>query len=88
MHHIAPDMTKWYWVLYNIPADVSKLPKNVKGIGTLGNNSVNDELAYAPPHSKGPGAKKYTLHALRPVRAAEDHRAHRAKSAATCCWRP
>jgi len=60
MHHVAPDMVKWYWVLYNIPADVTRLPKNVRGIGTLGNNSVNRELAYAPPRSKGPGEKKYT----------------------------
>ena len=62
MHHIpGPGTTKWYWVLYNIPADVTSLPKNVKGIGTLGNNSVNRDLGYAPPHSKGPGPKKYTL---------------------------
>ena len=61
MHHEAPDGLKWYWVLYNIPADVTSLPKNVKGIGTLGNNSVNRNLGYAPPHSKGPGPKKYTL---------------------------
>ena len=61
MHHEAPDGIKWYWVLYNIPADVTSLPKNVKGIGTLGNNSVNRDLGYAPPHSKGPGPKKYTL---------------------------
>lgn len=60
MHHVAPDATKWYWVLYNIPADVTSLPKNVTGIGTLGNNSVNRKLGYAPPHSKGPGPKKYT----------------------------
>ena len=61
MHHIpGPGATKWYWVLYNIPTDVTKLPKNVRGIGTLGNNSVNRELSYAPPHSKGPGPKKYT----------------------------
>ena len=66
MHHNAPDMVKWYWVLYNIPADVKSLPKNVKGIGTAGNNSVNRDLGYAPPHSKGPGAKTYilTLYAL------------------------
>ena len=66
MHHIAPDMTKWYWILYNIPAEVTSLPKNVKGIGTWGNNSVNDQTQYAPPHSKGPGAKTYilTLYAL------------------------
>ena len=61
MHHEAPDGIKWYWVLYNIPADVSSLDKNVKGIGTLGNNSVNRDPGYAPPHSKGPGPKKYTL---------------------------
>jgi Raf kinase inhibitor-like YbhB/YbcL family protein len=61
MHHLAPDATKWYWVLYNIPATVTRLPKNAKGIGTFGNNSVNKVLGYAPPHSKGPGEKKYTL---------------------------
>ena len=61
MHHNAPDMLKWYWVLYNIPTDVTNLPKNVKGIGTVGNNSVNNRGGYAPPHSKGPGAKTYIL---------------------------
>ena len=67
MHHIDPKgVVKWYWTLYNIPADVKSLPKNVKGVGTLGNNSVNRDLGYAPPHSKGPGAKTYilTLYAL------------------------
>lgn len=61
MHHIAPDGIKWYWVLYNIPPDVSRLPKNVQGVGTLGNNSINRVVGYAPPHSKGPGPKTYTL---------------------------
>jgi Raf kinase inhibitor-like YbhB/YbcL family protein len=66
MHHEAPDMTKWYWILYNIPADVHSLPKNVKGVGTLGNNSVNERAEYTPPKSKGPGAKTYiyTVYAL------------------------
>ncbi len=67
MHHIDPKgMIKWYWTLYNIPAEVKGLPKNVKGIGTAGNNSVNRDPGYAPPHSKGPGAKTYilTLYAL------------------------
>ncbi len=66
MHHIAPDKTKWYWIIYNIPAKVKKLSRNVKGVGILGNNSVNGRREYAPPHSKGPGAKKYvyTLYAL------------------------
>jgi phosphatidylethanolamine-binding protein (PEBP) family uncharacterized protein len=37
------------------------LPKNAQGIGTLGTNSVNDRIGYAPPHSKGTGAKTYIL---------------------------
>jgi Raf kinase inhibitor-like YbhB/YbcL family protein len=61
MHHEAPDMTKWYWILYDIPPTVQSLPKNVKGVGTLGNNSVNRRTEYAPPHSKGPGPKIYIL---------------------------
>ena len=66
MHHVAPDKTKWYWILYDIPATTTKLPKNVTGVGTLGNNSVNGRCEYAPPHSKGPGPKiyVYTVYAL------------------------
>ena len=67
MHHNAPDNAiHWYWVLYNIPADVTSLPKNMTGIGTLGTNSVNDRNEYAPPCSKGPGDKEYiyTVYAL------------------------
>jgi Raf kinase inhibitor-like YbhB/YbcL family protein len=67
MHHIDPEgKIKWYWILYNIPANVQSLPKNVKGVGTLGNNSVNGRTEYAPPHSKGPGPKSYiyTVYAL------------------------
>jgi phosphatidylethanolamine-binding protein (PEBP) family uncharacterized protein len=67
MHHLDPEgVIKWYWILYNIPATVQSLPKNVKGVGTLGNNSINGRTEYAPPHSKGPGAKTYvyTIYAL------------------------
>jgi gluconolactonase len=61
MHHVAaPDDIHWYWVLWNIPAEVTSLPKNMTGIGTLGTNSVNDKTAYSPPCSKGPGNKQYT----------------------------
>ena len=62
MHHIDPEgRAKWYWTLYNIPENVRSLPANVQGIGTLGNNSVNGRVGYAPPHSKGPGDKVYVL---------------------------
>ena len=67
MHHIDPEgKTKWYWILYDIPATTTKLPKNVRDVGTLGNNSVNGRLEYAPPCSKGPGDKEYiyTVYAL------------------------
>ena len=67
MHHVDPEgKVKWYWILYNIPANVQSLPKNVKGVGILGNNSVNGKTEYAPPHSKGPGPKTYvyTVYAL------------------------
>jgi Raf kinase inhibitor-like YbhB/YbcL family protein len=61
MHHIpGPGDSHWYWVLYNLPASVHNLEKNTSGIGTLGNNSVNGQTQYAPPCSKGPGAKMYT----------------------------
>jgi phosphatidylethanolamine-binding protein (PEBP) family uncharacterized protein len=61
MHHVAPDNEiKWYWVLYDIPADVTSLPKNTTGIGVLGTNSVNDQVGYEPPCSQGPGDKTYT----------------------------
>jgi Raf kinase inhibitor-like YbhB/YbcL family protein len=61
MHHIpGPGDSHWYWVVYNIPANVTSFEKNMTGIGTLGNNSVNGETRYAPPCSKGPGEKIYT----------------------------
>ena len=67
MHHIpGPGDVKWYWILYNIPPETRSLSKNVKNVGILGNNSVNGRVEYAPPHSKGPGAKTYvyTVYAL------------------------
>jgi phosphatidylethanolamine-binding protein (PEBP) family uncharacterized protein len=67
MHHVAPDNEiKWYWILYNIPADVESLARNVTGVGTLGTNSVNNQVGYDPPCSQGPGPKTYvyTVYAL------------------------
>lgn len=61
MHHEAsPADIHWYWVLYNIPATITSLSRNVSGVGTLGTNSVNDRTEYSPPCSQGPGIKAYT----------------------------
>lgn len=60
MHHIDREgKVKWYWILYNIPSDVHSLATNVKNVGIKGNNSINGLTEYAPPHSRGPGAKTY-----------------------------
>ena len=67
MHHLDPEgKTKIYWVLYDIDPTVTSLAKNSKGVGTMGLSTVHNRVEYAPPHSKGPGAKKYviTLYAL------------------------
>jgi len=62
MHHVAsPADIHWYWVLYDIPPDVTSLPKNVSGIGISGTNSINDKRMYSPPCSQGPGIKAYTI---------------------------
>jgi len=61
MHHSpGPGDTHWYWVVYNIPATTTKVAAGASAPGTLGTNSVNSQLAYAPPCSKGPGLKTYT----------------------------
>ncbi len=67
MHHVDPEgIVKWYWILYDLPAGTTSLPRNVTGVGTLGNNSVDGTASYAPPCSAGPGAKTYiyTVYAL------------------------
>ena len=66
MHTVAPDGIRWYWLVWDIPATVHELQENMTGIGTLGSNSIDDHGGYAPPCSRGPGAKTYTytLYAL------------------------
>jgi phosphatidylethanolamine-binding protein (PEBP) family uncharacterized protein len=62
MHHVpGSDDTHWYWVLYDMPATVDHIDAGVNPTAKVGTNSVNNQLAYAPPCSKGPGAKIYTL---------------------------
>lgn len=56
---------KWYWTLYDLPAALSSLPRNVQGVGRVG-TGFKGQPGYEPPHSRGPGAKVYvvTLYAL------------------------
>ncbi|MDB6056066.1 MAG: hypothetical protein JWN25_3589 [Verrucomicrobiales bacterium] len=62
MHHLDPEgKTKYYWTLFNIPAQVTHLDRNNTSIGKPGLNSIQNTLGYAPPHSKGPGTKLYVL---------------------------
>lgn len=62
MDHLAPgnDM-KCYWTMWDIPANVTSLPKNTRDIGKLG-PGFKGALGYEPPHSQGPGLKNYTIH--------------------------
>ncbi|QVL32137.1 YbhB/YbcL family Raf kinase inhibitor-like protein [Telmatocola sphagniphila] len=64
-HVPGPGDVKSYWVLYNIPASVTSLEKNSKGVGQLGYNDKNRK-EYDPMKSKGPGPKEYhiTVYAL------------------------
>ncbi|MGB7347935.1 MAG: YHYH protein [Pirellulaceae bacterium] len=63
--HTAPDQEKSYWLVYNIPADVSSLKQDSSGVGTVGTND-RGATNYDPMCSKGPGLKKYhiTVYAL------------------------
>ncbi len=63
--HTTPDGVKSYWVVYDIPANVTRLPKGSKSIGTLGLNGKR-RTEYDPMCSKGPGRKDYhiTVYAL------------------------
>ncbi len=63
--HETPDGVKSYWVIYDIPANVTQLPKDSQSIGTLGLNDKG-RAGYEPMCSKGPGRKDYhiTVYAL------------------------
>lgn len=58
--HTAPDQEKSYWMIYNIPADVTTLSKNSKGVGKVGLNDKR-RAEYDPMCSKGPGKKTYHI---------------------------
>ncbi|WDE05659.1 YHYH protein [Thalassomonas viridans] len=59
-HQSSDGIRHWYWLAYDIPADINSLaPGEI--IGTLGANSINGLNEYAPPCSQGPGEKIYTI---------------------------
>lgn len=51
----------WYWVLYDIAPAIDHLDANAAPPASVGTNSVNGRVGYAPPCSKGPGPKLYTF---------------------------
>jgi hypothetical protein len=73
MHHVPPDGgVHVYMTVANVPATAREFRSGEAGGGVWGVNTVNGGAGYAPPCSKGPGDKAYTitLYALRgPVRA-------------------
>ena len=64
-HIPGPNEIKSYWVVYNIPKNVTQLGKNETSVGIIGINDKN-RREYDPMKSKGPGAKQYhvTVYAL------------------------
>ena len=78
-HVPGPGDVKSYWVLYNIPANVTQLEKNSQSIGKLGLNDKR-RAEYDPMCSKGPGLKKYhiTVFALSAEPKLSPDKAHRA----------
>jgi phosphatidylethanolamine-binding protein (PEBP) family uncharacterized protein len=56
-----PEGLRWYWTMYNIPATESGVIAG-HNVGSVGTNVVNNHNEYAPPCSKGPGPKTYTIH--------------------------
>lgn len=60
-HQPGPKDWHWYWTLWNIDASTNELPAGSHGDAIVGTNSVNNELAYTPPCSKGPGEKAYNI---------------------------
>ena len=54
------NLTKYNWVLYNIPATTTSIPV-ATNVGTVGQADDGAGTNYAPPCSQGPGLKQYTF---------------------------
>ena len=62
MHHLDPEgRTKVYWIMHDIAAHTTAAAKNATDFGQMGVSTVHDRVEYAPPHSQGPGEKRYVL---------------------------
>ena len=62
MHHLDPEgKTKIYWLMTDIDPKTTNAGKNATDFGKMGLSTVHNRVEYAPPHSKGPGLKKYVL---------------------------
>jgi phosphatidylethanolamine-binding protein (PEBP) family uncharacterized protein len=62
MHHLDPEgKTKIYWLMHDIDPQTTSVAKNAADFGKMGMSTVHNRVEYAPPHSKGPGEKKYVL---------------------------
>lgn len=62
MDHVPPEGGHhWYWLDWGIPASTHAIQAGATDVGYLGGNSVNPEVGYAPPCSKGAGEKTYTI---------------------------
>ncbi len=58
--HTAPDQEKSYWLVYNIPGDLTSLSRDARQVGKWGLNDKR-RTDYDPMCSKGPGVKTYHL---------------------------
>lgn len=62
MHHVPPEGgAHVYLVVTNMPATARELKSGETKTGIWGQNTVNRRTEYAPPCSKGPGDKAYTI---------------------------
>jgi len=77
-HSTDSSVVKSYWVIYNIPSNIKRFPKNAKNIGIVGYNDKN-RTDYDPMKSKGPGVKEYnlTIYALSEELKFKSNKVHR-----------
>ena len=60
-HQPGPGDWHWYWTVWGIPSATHSVEAGAVDTGITGTNSVNGNLEYAPPCSKGPGPKSYSI---------------------------